>query len=101
LIATTKNSFSESATGFNEIGAELVGTDSKIKINGHFKSVRKNKYSGKTKTFQPSLIIVSRFPNETKRFSLQTFIVKTLIIENTHNHHIYMKRIEGASVQVS
>ncbi len=34
-------------------------------------------------------------------FSLQTFIVKTLIIENTHSHHIYMKRKEGASVQAS
>ncbi len=34
-------------------------------------------------------------------FSLQMFIVKTLIIENTHSHHIYMKRKEGVSVQVS
>jgi hypothetical protein len=33
----SEKSFSESAAGFNEIGAELVGTDSKIKINGHFK----------------------------------------------------------------
>ena len=48
-----------------------------------------------------TLAIVSRFPNETKRFSPQTFIVKTLIIENTHSHHIYMKQKERASVQVS
>jgi hypothetical protein len=33
-------------------------------------------------------------------FSPQTFIVKTLIIQNTQSHHIYMKRKEGASVQV-
>ena len=32
---------------------------------------------------------------------LQTFIVKTLIIENMHSHHIYMKWKEGASVQDS
>ena len=31
----------------------------------------------------------------------QTFIVKILIIENIHSHHIYMKQKEGASVQVS
>jgi hypothetical protein len=29
------------------------------------------------------------FPNETKGFSLQTFIVKTLIISDTENRHIY------------
>jgi len=29
------------------------------------------------------------------------FIVRTLIIQNTHSHHIYMKWKEGASVQVS
>jgi hypothetical protein len=29
------------------------------------------------------------FPNETKGFSLQTFIVKTLIISDTENCHIY------------
>ncbi len=46
------------------------------------------------------IIIVSRFPNETKHFSPQTF-VKTLIIQNIHSHHIYMKQKEGASVQVS
>jgi hypothetical protein len=27
------------------------------------------------------------------------FIVKTLIIENMHSHHIYRKRKEGVSVQ--
>ncbi len=47
------------------------------------------------------IIIVSRFPNETKHFSLQTFIVKILIIQNIHIRHIYMKQKEGASVQVS
>jgi hypothetical protein len=47
------------------------------------------------------IIIVSRFPNETKRFSPQMFIVKTLIIQNIHSCHIYMKQKEGASVQVS
>ncbi len=31
----------------------------------------------------------------------QTFIVKTLIIENMHSFHIYMKWKEGASVQDS
>ena len=31
----------------------------------------------------------------------QTFIVKILIIENMHSHHIYMKWKEGASVQDS
>ncbi len=34
-------------------------------------------------------------------FSPQVFIVKTLIIENTHSHHIYMKQKERASMQVS
>jgi hypothetical protein len=47
------------------------------------------------------IIIVSRFPNETKHFSPQTFIVKTLIIQNIHSHHFYMKQKEGASMQVS
>jgi len=31
----------------------------------------------------------------------QMFIVKTLIIENMHSHHIYMKWKEGVSVQDS
>jgi hypothetical protein len=44
--------------------------------------------------------IVSKSPSETTDCP-QTFIVKTLIIENTHGHHIYMKQKEGASVQVS
>jgi hypothetical protein len=51
LIATTKNSFSESAAGFNEIGAELVGTDSKIKINGHFKKCEEKQKFGQNKNF--------------------------------------------------
>ncbi len=33
--------------------------------------------------------IVSRFPNETTCFSLQTFIVRFLIIGNTQKPHIY------------
>ncbi len=44
--------------------------------------------------------IVSKFPSETTG-GPKTFIVKMLIIKNTHSHHIYMKWKEGASVQVS
>jgi hypothetical protein len=44
--------------------------------------------------------IVSKSPSETTDCPL-IFIVKTLIIQNTHSHHIYMKWKEGASVQVS
>ncbi len=35
--------------------------------------------------------IVSRFPNETKSFGPQTFIVKSLIITNTDSHPICIK----------
>jgi len=44
--------------------------------------------------------IVSKSLSETTMF-LQMFIVKTLLIENMHSHHIYMKWKEGASVQDS
>ncbi len=43
--------FSESAAGFNEIGAELVRTDSKIKINGHFKKCETKQIFGQNKNF--------------------------------------------------
>jgi hypothetical protein len=46
------------------------------------------------------IVIVSKSPSETTDCP-QTFIVKTLIIKNTHSRHIYMKRKEGASVQIS
>jgi len=44
--------------------------------------------------------IVSKSLSETTMFP-QMFIVKTLLIENMHSHHIYMKWKEGASVQDS
>ncbi len=51
LIAKMKKVFSESAAGFNEIGAELVWTDSKIKINGHFKKCEEKQIFGRNKNF--------------------------------------------------
>jgi hypothetical protein len=37
------------------------------------------------------IFIVSRFPNETIGFGLQTFIVRFLIIVNRESHHIYIR----------
>ncbi len=48
---------------------------------------------------QSVAIIVSKSPSETTDCP-QTFIVKILIIQNTHGRHIYMKLKEGASVQI-
>ncbi len=48
---------------------------------------------------QSVAIIVSKSPSETTDCP-QMFIVKILIIQNTQGHHIYMKRKEGASLQI-
>ncbi len=48
---------------------------------------------------QSVAVIVSKSPSETMD-CLQMFIVKILIIQNTHGRHIYMKQKDGVSVQI-